>query len=70
MPVPLHLLMMCHVLVRHLKHYNVSSMFAVNIHANGVSALMQKKSYIMQFSLNPPENNLIYNLHIGEDKIP
>jgi hypothetical protein len=45
-------------------------MFAVNIHANGVSALMQKKSYIMQFSLNPPENNLIYNLHIGEDKIP
>ena len=42
MPVPLHLLMMCHVLVRHQKHYNVSSMFAVNIHVNGVSALMQK----------------------------
>jgi hypothetical protein len=70
MPVPLHLLMMCHVLVPHRKHYNVSSMFAVNIHASGVSALMQNKSYILQFSLNPTEKNLIYNLHIGEDRIP
>ena len=69
MPVPLHLLMMCHVLVRHRKHYNVCSMFAVNIHENGVSALMQKKSYILQFSLNPREKNLIYNWHIGDDKI-
>ena len=70
MPVPLHLLMMCHVLVRHQKHYNVSLMFAMNIHENGVSALMQKQSYILQFSLNPREKNLIYNWHIGDDKIP
>ena len=69
MPVPLHLLMVCHVLVRHRKHYNVCSMFAVNIHENGVSALMQKKSCILQFSLNPREKNLIYNWHIGGDKI-
>jgi hypothetical protein len=65
----LHLLMVCHVLVRHLKHYNVCSLFAVNIHENGVSALMQKKSCILQFSLNPREKNLIYNWHIGGDKI-
>ena len=26
MPVPLHLLMMCHVLVRHRKHYNLCSL--------------------------------------------
>ena len=70
MPVPLHLLMMCHVLVRHRKHYNVCSMFAVNIHENGISALMQNKSYILQFSLNPREKTLIYNWHIGDDKIP
>jgi hypothetical protein len=31
-PVPLHLLMMCHVLVHHQKHYNVCSMFVMNIH--------------------------------------
>ena len=30
---------------------------------------MQKKSYILQFSLNPREKNLIYNWHIGDDKI-
>ena len=42
MPVPLHLLMLCHVLVRHRKHYNACSMFAVNIHENGVSALKAK----------------------------
>ena len=29
-----------------------------------------KKSYILQFSLNPREKNLIYNWHIGDDKIP
>ena len=68
--MPLHLLMMCHVLVRHRKHYNVCSMFAVNIHENGISALMQNKSYILEFSLNPREKNLIYNWHIGDDKIP
>ena len=46
-------------------------LFAVKIHENGISALMQKnKSYILQFSLNPREKNLIYNLHIGDDKIP
>jgi hypothetical protein len=28
-----------------------------------------KKSYILQFSLNPREKNLIYNWHIGDDKI-
>ena len=32
MPVSLHLLMMCHVLVLHRKHYNVCSMFIMNIH--------------------------------------
>ena len=42
MPVSLHLLMMCHVLVLHRKHYNVCSMFVMNIHGNGISALMQK----------------------------
>jgi hypothetical protein len=31
MPVPLLLLMICHVLVRHRKHYNACSMLAVNI---------------------------------------
>jgi hypothetical protein len=31
---------------------------------------MQNKSYILQFSLNPREKNLIYNWHIGDDKIP
>jgi hypothetical protein len=31
--------------------------------------LMQEKSYILQFSLNPREKNLIYNWHIGDDKI-
>jgi hypothetical protein len=45
-------------------------LFAVKIHENGISALMQNKSYILQFSLNPREKNLIYNLHIGDDKIP
>jgi hypothetical protein len=45
-------------------------MFAVNIHENGVSALMQNKSYILQSSLNPREKNLIYNWHMGEDEIP
>jgi hypothetical protein len=70
MPVPLHLLMICHVLVRHQKHYNVCSMFVMNIHVNGVSALMQNKSYILQFSLNPREKNLIFNWHIGDDTIP
>jgi len=70
MPMSLHMLMMCHVLVRHRKHYNVCAMFAVNIHENGVSALMHNKTYILQFSLIPREKNLIYNCHIGEDKIP
>jgi hypothetical protein len=42
MPVSLHLLMICHVLVRHRKHYNVYSMFVMNIHGNGISSLMQK----------------------------
>jgi hypothetical protein len=42
----------------------------MNIHVNGVSALMQNKSYILQFSLNPREKNLIFNWHIGDDTIP
>ena len=29
-----------------------------------------KTSYILQFSLSPPEKNLIYNWHIGDGKIP
>ena len=29
-----------------------------------------KQSYILQFSLNPWEKNLIYNWHIGDDNIP
>jgi hypothetical protein len=44
-------------------------MFVMNIHGNGISALMQKESYILQLSLNPREKNLIYNWHIGDDKI-
>jgi hypothetical protein len=42
MHVPLHLLMICHVLVRHRKHCNVCPMFAVNIHENGVSACIRQ----------------------------
>jgi hypothetical protein len=30
-------------------------MFVMNIHVNGVSALMPNKSYILQFSLKPRE---------------
>jgi hypothetical protein len=71
MPVPLHLLMMCHVLVRHRKHYNVCSLVCSENSRKWYFRFNAKnKSYILQFSLNPREKNLIYNLHIGDDKIP
>ena len=70
MPVPLHLLMMCHVLVRHRKHYNVCSLVCSEYSRKWRFRFNVKKSYILQFLLNPRERNLIYNWHIGDDKIP
>ena len=49
MPVPLHLLMMCYVLVLQRKHYNVCSMFVMNIHGNGISSLMQQNRTYYSF---------------------
>jgi hypothetical protein len=58
------------LLVRHRKHYNVCSLVCSEYSRKWRFALMQEKSYILQFSLNPRERNLIYNWHIGDDKIP